>query len=200
MWHWNGSQWQDYAFQGRAGSGISSLSGTSDGNLWLVGLTGEKQQYGHTVGIVAAYRLSGTNWQSMKITHVGGQYPTVRVDPSTGVWIGYQSAKGNAVTVLDGDGHGYKEYTAPSSGGLAISLPQTPDGHGGFWLGAWVYFTGKTWENTTNVPFPNSFGSWDVWDVEKIPGTADSFWGAGVGSPGNSTTSRPLMAVWGPTP
>jgi hypothetical protein len=100
--------------------------------------------------------------------------------------------------VLDGDGHGYKEYTStPSSVDGNAVLPPTPDGHGGFWLGPWVYFTRETWENTMNVPFS---GSWNVFDVEKIPGTSDSFWGAGVGSPGNSTTGRPLMAVWGPTP
>jgi hypothetical protein len=200
VWHWNGSNWQDYAFQGPAGSGISSLSGTSDGNLWLVGLDNQKQQYGHTVGIVTAYRLGGTRWQPMTITHVGGQFPDVAVDPATGVYIGYQNAKGTAITVLHGDGHGYKGYTTPGGSNGAAGLPMTPDGHGGFWLGPWEYYNGKTLENTVDIPFPRSYGTWNVFDVEKIPGTAESFWGAGVGEPGSSTTGRPLMAVWGPTP
>lgn len=201
LWHWNGSTWHDFPFQGPAGSGAGSLSGTSDKNLWLVGLSGQKQQYGHTVGIITAYRFTGSKWQSMKVTHIGGQYPYVKVDPATGVWIGFQNAPGTAITVLDGDGHGYKQYTSPSSAPVGlVGLPQTPDGHGGFWLGPWEYFNGKTWANESNVPFPNGYGSWNVLDVEKVLGTSSSFWGAAGGAPGKSTTNRPIMAVWGPTP
>ena len=188
IYHWNGSTWQYRPLT----TYLYALTGTSDSNLWAVGIAGSPSGY------LTAYRWSGSQWTTRTIPHVKGEAYLGAAASSSDVWISSVTTNLQHTFVLHGTSKGWKDITAPSSV-FAMAVP-VPDGHGGAWLGSQAHWTGSKWLAEW-LPGTYSEG-WTGVNAAfvKAPGTTGSYWSAGYTQASNKAPIHPAVAVFGPLP
>jgi hypothetical protein len=186
IYHWDGSTWQYRPLT----TFLYALTGTSDSNLWAVGLAGSG------TGNVTAYRWSGTQWVTRAIPHVQGAAFLGAAASSSDVWISSVTTNFQHTFALHGTAKGWKQVTAPNS--VFASAVPVPDGRGGVWLGSQAYWTGSTW---LSEQLPDAYTEgWTGINAAfvRAPGTR-SYWSAGF-TQVSRTTTRPAVSVFGPLP
>jgi hypothetical protein len=179
--HWNGSTWTATTIK----SGITEVTGTSDGNLWAVGET-------------FAYHLVKGHWTSVGFTAARGtEWGGLSTTSSSDVWIGGYSGGGSSAFLLHKTSHGWKKIVAPWwAAGAPLTV--TSDGHGGAWANYTGHWTGKAWVSTAVWNAPVQGVNWV--NMVKIPGTSGSYWAAiGAGFDGTRNV-YPGVFVYGPLP
>jgi hypothetical protein len=192
LWHWNGSTWQSYTID----ADITSLAGTSAGNLRAAGATGETSLGG--TGTLIEYQWSGSAWvkKSIPAVKVQSDEVTVATDGTNDVWLSSWTAGAGTVTALHWNGKAWSTIKSPTS--MSATPGLVPDGSGGAWFGALAHWTGKAWVNA--IPPISSATAASIFAMAKIPGTSGSYWGAAQVSKGSSTIDHPTVMIYGPLP
>jgi hypothetical protein len=197
VWHWNGSAWTNHP----VAAAITGFTGISDLNLRAVALTGQKTESGP--GTVSAYQWHGSRWTGMPIPLITGPSPAttgiapdIAMDSSGDIWIA-SMASCCTVTAIHSTSSGWKKLTTSATNSRS---DLTLDGHGGAWLGSFTHWTGHGWAYVQDNLYQFNASSWQIYDMVKVPGTAGSYWIAGFATPWPTSISRPMVAVYGPTP
>ncbi len=188
IYHWNGTSWQSRPLT----TYLYALAGTSDSNLWAVGLTGAGSGY------LTAYRWSGSQWVARSIPQVQGAVFLGASASRSQVWISSDTTNLERTYVLRQNPRSWTKLTAPES--VPAFAAPVADGHGGVWLGSEAHWTGRKWLAEW---LPSTFTeSWTGVNAAfvKVPGTADSYWSLGYTQASSRAATRPAVAVFGPIP
>jgi hypothetical protein len=188
IYHWNGSSWQSRPLT----TYLYALTGTSDGNLWAVGLSGAGS------GDLTAYRWSGSQWVARSIPQVQGAAYLGAAAWSSEVWISSETANLEHTYVLRQNPKSWTKLTAPDS--VPAFAAPVADGHGGVWLGSEAHWTGRKWLSEW---LPSTFTEgWTGINAAfvKVPGTTGSYWSVGYTQASSRAATRPAVAVFGPLP
>jgi hypothetical protein len=191
IFHWNGTRWVGYT----VGVNLVQLSGTSDKDLWAVGLNRRRS----FTGKIAAYRWTGARWRTVSMPHPASTaLEDVQVVSTSDVWISGTVVNKTASPsfVLHWNGHTWSKVVAPASL-PASSTDLLPDGTGGAWLGPEVHWTGHVWQGPVPVFAAGAGGSEGL--MGRVPGTA-SFWLMTGTINNGSTVERPSIYLHGPVP
>ncbi len=188
IFHWTGRRWVGYT----VGRNLSALSGTSDKDVWAVGLNRHR-----VTAKIAAYRWNGSRWRTVSMPHPRSTSPDIQVSSAADVWISGLSGTGihAPAFLLHWTGNGWSKVTEPTSF-PADSTDLLADGSGGAWLGPEAHWTGHVWQGPVPVPLEagGSEGS-----MGRVPGTASYWLMAGTINTG-STIERPSIYLYGPVP
>jgi hypothetical protein len=146
------------------GGSLSGFGGTSDRNMWAVGIGGSA---GSSVGPVMAYRWTSRTWQRVRIPRLVGYAGSILTESGHNVWI-----VGND-KALHWNGSRWRKI---SNGDEPAVGPLAPFGTTGLWVSASELWTGSAW--TTLRPYENRNSP--VFDnaLARIPGTRQT-WLAG---------------------
>jgi len=191
IFHWNGRRWVRYS----VGKYLGELSGTSDKDIWAVGLSRPRAHAGKLV----AYRWTGSRWRAVSMPHPESTVSEdVQVSSSSDVWISGTRANENAAPafILHWNGRAWSKVSSPTSL-PADATDLLPDGRGGAWLGPEVHWTGHVWQGPVSVFAEGAGGSEGL--IGRVPGTA-SFWLMSGTVNKGSTVVRPSIYLYGPVP
>jgi hypothetical protein len=189
VWHWNGSTWTAH----NIGAAITGFTGISDHDLRAVALTSKH--------VVTAYQWNGSRWSGMSIPHVSGMIfaewaPSIAMDSNTDIWIAFYKTTCCSVTALHFAKNGWRQFS-PSG---AINTQLILDGRGGAWVGSLTHWTGSGWFMLQDNLYQVNDNVWQIGQTVKVPGTSGSYWTAGYVIPNRTHTTRPMVALFGPTP
>jgi hypothetical protein len=192
IFHWNGRRWQAYT----VGTNLAALSGTSNKNVWAVGLAPHRGVNGR----IAAYRWNGSRWRAVPMPHAassarGGE--DIQVVSSSDVWIsGSLPTSNNPPFLLHRSGHAWSKVAVPTAL-LADSTLLLADGSRGVWLGPFAHWTGEAWQGPVPILPDSASGSIDA--MGRVPGTASYCLVGGTTNTG-STVEEPSIYLYGPVP
>jgi hypothetical protein len=189
IFHWNGRRWVAYT----VGTNLVALSGSSNKNVWAVGLAPHRGVNGRIV----AYRWSGFRWRAVPMPHPassarGGE--GIQVVSSSDVWIGGSlTSYNNPPFLLHLSGHAWSNMAIPTAL-LADPTLLLADGRRGVWLGPFAHWTGRVWQGPVPI-LPDSGGGGDA--MGRVPGMA-SYWLVGGTINRGSTVEEPSIYLYGP--
>ena len=190
VFHWTGGRWVGYT----VGTNLVQLSGSSDKNVWAVGLNRPRS----FTGKIVAYRWNGARWRTVAMPHPASTaLEDVRVSSISDVWISGTPVNENATPafVMHWKGKAWSKVVAPTSL-PANSGNLLPDGSGGAWLGPEVHWTGHVWQGPVPV-LPEAGGSDGF--IGRVRGTSSYWLMAGTINKG-SAIERPSIYLYGPVP
>lgn len=192
IFHWNGRRWLAYT----VGTNLVALSGTSNKNVWAVGLAPHRGVNGRIV----AYRWSGSRWRAVPMPHPassarGGE--DIQVVSSSDVWIGGSlTSYNNPPFLLHLSGHAWSKVAIPTAL-QADSTLLLADGSRGVWLGPSAHWTGRVWQGPVPILPDSAGGSIDA--MGRVLGSA-SYWLVGGTTNTGSTVEEPSIYLYGPVP
>jgi hypothetical protein len=190
LWHWNGASWQEH----QVGTDVSSMAGSSDKNLWLVGYVPLGAASSGVISRPYAYQWTGTSWSYVHMPHPlsKGAPPSVDTTSSSNVWIGTSGINrnpriGGTRLALHWDGKKWAELQG-MVGSPVIDEPL------GVWFSMFYYWTPE------GGMFPQSPSDLDGWWASEmtVPGTTTLI---AVGNqPDGKDKTRGFIAACGPLP